>query len=345
MSASSSYGSAISASAAVPSERERERRRLGGRSAGFMARQEAALLRSGRANATSLSRVEEPLEEVEVDDDDDDDVGDDVGELSDDGRSGRSGGGGGGGSSRLRGRGAGAASVASRASRASYAPSLHPSVAGHTVVSMACSEATIGAGDATGYWDFAHRSVERSDLGHRCRECKMPFTAIGEPLTERRGARVSMRYHAECFSGYADPRSQAGSSHHVGHLAGSQLAAAPSDKAGSKMRTTQHFDGQRGVSARRDVAAATGRSGGVGGAGGGGVVAVGSDRMSGAAGKIAGFGSNSFGARSAKGTGMAAAAAAESGGGGLTEAQLRAHERRMDALPEEREGDDGESKS
>ena len=50
--------------------------------------------------------------------------------------------------------------------------------------------------------------VEKKDLGHTCRECRRPFTTIGEPLTERRGARISNRYHAECFSGFADPRSQ-----------------------------------------------------------------------------------------------------------------------------------------
>ena len=118
--------------------------------------------------------------------------------------------------------------------------SLHPSIAG-TAISMACSEVTIGAGDDTGYWDYKHRESTRSDLGHNCRECREPFRAIGEPMTERRGARVSMRYHAECFSGFADPRSQATSSHHVGRLAGSQFEAAPRRKADSKMRSAAHF--------------------------------------------------------------------------------------------------------
>ena len=30
--------------------------------------------------------------------------------------------------------------------------------------------------------------MQAKDLGHTCRECRMPFSAIGEPLTERRGA-------------------------------------------------------------------------------------------------------------------------------------------------------------
>merc|ERR1719359_1129869 len=110
--------------------------------------------------------------------------------------------------------------------------SVHPSVA----LSVGCSEATVGAGDDTRYWDFQHRRVEKKDLGHKCRECRRPFQTIGEPLTERRGARVSMRYHGECFSGFADPRSQSKSSHFEGRLAGTQMEAAPTNKAGSKMR-------------------------------------------------------------------------------------------------------------
>eukprot|EP00927_Polykrikos_kofoidii_P070813 TRINITY_DN67197_c0_g1_i1.p1 TRINITY_DN67197_c0_g1~~TRINITY_DN67197_c0_g1_i1.p1 ORF type:complete len:342 (+),score=46.02 TRINITY_DN67197_c0_g1_i1:73-1098(+) len=131
--------------------------------------------------------------------------------------------------------------AASTVSVASITCSLHPSVAGSTR-SMGCSETTIGAGDDTGYWDYQHRSATKGDLGHRCRECKLPFNRVGEPITERRGARVSMRYHAECFSGFADPRSQSSSSHHVGHLAGTQFEAAPQRKARSKMRTGAHFD-------------------------------------------------------------------------------------------------------
>ena len=68
----------------------------------------------------------------------------------------------------------------------------------------------IGAGNETEYWEFVHRKVERTDLGHRyhnctwwsefltamerCRECKQPFDRLGDPLTERRGARVSLRW-------------------------------------------------------------------------------------------------------------------------------------------------------
>ena len=82
--------------------------------------------------------------------------------------------------------------AASSTTTASRAPSLHPSLAG-TAISMACSDATIGAGDDTEYWDFRHRAVTAKDLGHTCRECRLPFATIGEPLTERRGARISSR--------------------------------------------------------------------------------------------------------------------------------------------------------
>jgi len=58
----------------------------------------------------------------------------------------------------------------------SYAPSMHPSLAGSVARSQACSESTIGAGDSTKYWDYQHRVTMRSDLGHKCRECRMPFS-------------------------------------------------------------------------------------------------------------------------------------------------------------------------
>jgi hypothetical protein len=115
-----------------------------------------------------------------------------------------------------------------------------------------------------------------------------------------------MRYHAECFSGFADPRSQASSSAHVGNLAGTQFAAAPAQKAGSKMRTGSHFVGK-------------------------------SDRGSG--GKIGAFlgGSHSFGSQSAKGQGISAQATRmPSGPGeGFSMEQLEEHNRRMEKESED----------
>eukprot|EP00966_Prymnesium_polylepis_P056881 1316499-Prymnesium_polylepis.1 len=177
-------------------------------------------------------------------------------------------------------------------------------------MSESCSRDTIGAGDATHYWDYQHRAVTRSDLGHKCRECKMPFTTIGDALTERRGARVSMRYHAECFSGFADPRSQCSSSHHTGSLAGHQLDAAPSTKAGSKMRTAKHFSGSsatRAADAPREIG------------GGGGKMGHG-----------LGMGSNGFGGCSSRPDVASAASNPQAqqprGPGDLSEAKLRAHD-------------------
>ena len=233
----------------------------------FQARQEAAAARQGRANAGSASRAAAPMP-LDAEGDVDD--------------------------------------AASAATRQSLARSVHPSCVG-SAISMACSEATIGAGDATGYWDYMHRSTTRADLGHRCRECKQPFSRIGEPLTERRGARTSMRYHGECFSGFADPRSQASSSHHVGKLAGTQFDAAPARKAGGKMRSAAHFE--TGGDSRY-------RGGGAGG-------------------KLAGYSAHGggFGQRSSKppAEGGAAAPPPTRQPGDLTEAALAEHLARLSA--------------
>lgn len=236
----------------------------------FSERHEAHLCKTGRSNAASASRHAAPMFEVE---------------------SGEDGGDG--------------ASVASRASKA---PSIHPSLAG-SMVSMACSEATIGAGDDTGYWDFQHRRCEKKDLAHRCRECRMAFTTIGEPITERRGARTSMRYHAACFSGFADPRSQCRSSHHEGHLAGSQLGAAPTNKCGTKMRASCHFEGN---SSR--IAASI------------------SSSMGGKFGGAMGMGSNSFGSKSSKNQGTPIAEAKRAPGG-FTEEELAAFNAQQGSPP------------
>ena len=256
----------------------------------FAERQDMAAIKSGRGNATAASRQRVEMPTVSF------------GMEADDGTDG----------------------AASSATRFSCAPSLHPSMAG-TAVSMACSEVTIGAGDDTAYWDFQHRCAEKSDLGHKCRECKRPFTKIGEPMTERRGARVSMRYHAECFSGFADPRSQAQSSHHTGRLQGTQLEAAPGGKAGSKMRTSTHFDsGGRLVQQQAQQQQARSSGGG-----------------SGKTGMGLAMGSNGFGAKSSKGQGGAAFNMSSleqdlsgiegadvvvgRGGGNLSESALKAH--------------------
>ena len=253
----------------------------GGCSDDFNKRQDAHLARTGRGNAIAASRKKAEM----LEDDDGPSAGDDS---------------------------------ASVYSRFSHAPSLHPSMAG-SMMSEACHPETIGAGDDTKYWDFQHRSVEKQDLGHRCRECRMPFTTIGDPLTERRGARVSMRYHAACFSGYADPRSQATSSHHAGRHAGTQLEAAPGAKAGSKMRTSQHFEGGGATRGGRNMPPTSTLGSGAGKTGMG-----------------LSMGSNGFGAKSSRGAtcaewAQATASASSGASSGLSEAALRRHDQTQEA--------------
>lgn len=86
---------------------------------------------------------------------------------------------------------------------------------------------------------FQVRECRPADLGHMCRECKKPITALGDLIAERRGARVQMRYHRACFSDDGDPRSQdsAKLSKWYTRL---QSTAAPAQKY-SKMRTKSHW--------------------------------------------------------------------------------------------------------
>jgi hypothetical protein len=239
----------------------------------FIHRQEHALVKKGQGNAANSSR-----RAVEMEFCDDDEV---FGNGGEDGKS-------------VGGR-----------TTFSAAASLHPSL--RSTYSMACSEITIGAGDNTAYWDFQHRTVVMKDLGHTCRECKRKFSRIGEPLTERRGARTSMRYHAECFSGFADPRSQSSSSMHMGNLAGTQLEAAPTNKAGSKMRTGSHFVGS---SDKR----------------------VGGNTSTNKINAFMGGSSAGFGAKSSKGKVTIKQPEGAAVIGGLSIAQLEEHTRRMEAI-------------
>ena len=199
----------------------RRQRLLGGRSSGFVQRSEAHLARHGRANAASLSRVAEPMLDVgEVEDCD---------EVDDDG--GRStmsklsrapsvapslhpsmaG------SVRSMACSEVTVGAGDRTECASAAPRLrhgsccilHPTPQsrcrcgrgepspGADVGSAQCdstcrpSTGCMLRGALRADWDFQHRLVQRTDLGHRCRECSQPFAKIGEALTERRQPRPS----------------------------------------------------------------------------------------------------------------------------------------------------------
>ena len=107
----------------------------------------------------------------------------------------------------------------------------------------AASAAVAARGDVSSdsaYWSCRQKRAGAVDVGHACKECKQPFTAVGEPLWVRRGGRIELRYHAACFSGEADPRTQAHGSYKTGHLAGSQAPAAPQQPF-RKMRTSSHW--------------------------------------------------------------------------------------------------------
>lgn len=94
----------------------------------------------------------------------------------------------------------------------------------------------------THYWDYALRDAGEKDIGNVCRECKRPFTTLGEQIVERRGARVALRYHRACFSWEADPRSQENGTFHKGKWARSTVFSdqAPEQRF-PKMRTATHF--------------------------------------------------------------------------------------------------------
>jgi hypothetical protein len=88
------------------------------------------------------------------------------------------------------------------------------------------------------YWASQARTCGARDLGHLCKECKQPFSQLGEPLTVRRGGRIELRYHSSCFSGAADPRSQPSSSFNT---TTHQLSGSAPKAAFHKMRTTSQF--------------------------------------------------------------------------------------------------------
>lgn len=69
--------------------------------------------------------------------------------------------------------------------------------------------------------------MNKIDLGHVCKECKKAFTKLSEQIAIRRGGRIELRYHTECFSGQADPRTQKSSTFNTSKWAGTQQLHAP----------------------------------------------------------------------------------------------------------------------
>jgi hypothetical protein len=90
------------------------------------------------------------------------------------------------------------------------------------------------------YWAYSSRPALAKDLGHTCRECKQPFTQLGEEIALRRGGRIELKYHSQCFSWQEDPRTQQQSSFNQGKWQGSQQVHAPREMY-RKMRTGTHF--------------------------------------------------------------------------------------------------------
>eukprot|EP01063_Lacrimia_lanifica_P025520 TRINITY_DN3334_c0_g1_i1.p5 TRINITY_DN3334_c0_g1~~TRINITY_DN3334_c0_g1_i1.p5 ORF type:complete len:109 (+),score=22.33 TRINITY_DN3334_c0_g1_i1:1139-1465(+) len=108
-------------------------------------------------------------------------------------------------------------------------------------MSSAASASRRTAADTdSGYWSYAYRTVERKDIGHKCKECKAPFGKLGEPMAVRRGGRIELKYHQACFSGEADPRSQNGSSYASGRWDKRLSHEAPAGQY-RKMRTGTHW--------------------------------------------------------------------------------------------------------
>ena len=94
--------------------------------------------------------------------------------------------------------------------------------------------------DDNKYWAYAYKNAGKTDLGHICKECKKPFTKLDEPMAIRRGGRIELKYHSDCFSGSGDPRTQKSSTYNTSKWAGTQQIHAPKGLY-NKMRTGSHF--------------------------------------------------------------------------------------------------------
>ncbi|CAM9822649.1 unnamed protein product, partial [Choristocarpus tenellus] len=96
-------------------------------------------------------------------------------------------------------------------------------------------------GDDTKYWDFAFRLLSKNELGHKCRECRQPFADTNDVIAVRRGGRIELRYHEQCFSGLADPRTQPASSANMGKFSNSLRGTEAPHEMYRKMRTRGHW--------------------------------------------------------------------------------------------------------
>jgi hypothetical protein len=108
---------------------------------------------------------------------------------------------------------------------------------------MATPAAVPAGASTTLYWKSQKRKTLARDIGHKCRECGAPFAKVGDGLVMRRGGRIELRYHAACFSGSDDPRSQPSSSFSAAEQ--KRLKVSLPDAAPQlpfrKMRTSSQF--------------------------------------------------------------------------------------------------------
>lgn len=76
-----------------------------------------------------------------------------------------------------------------RASSPSAAHSSLPDV----LMPSSTSASFFGNFDDSRYWDYAFRFTQKGDMGHHCRECKRPFSALNEAIAVRRSGDCGCR--------------------------------------------------------------------------------------------------------------------------------------------------------
>ena len=86
------------------------------------------------------------------------------------------------------------------------------------------------------YWTVSGGVADRI---YMCRECK-EIIHRGSKIACRDGRKIRLTYHAECFSGESDPRTQLTSSFTEQRYRGAVTAAAPDTKGSGKWSTSSY---------------------------------------------------------------------------------------------------------
>lgn len=106
------------------------------------------------------------------------------------------------------------------------------------------------------YWSVSRGVAARHMT---CRECRAIIT-VGAPIVARDGRKIRLVYHASCFSGSADPRTQTSSSFNQGRLPSRSFAdAAPATKGYGKWSTSYGLSGAHKVPTKHKVPLKEGR--------------------------------------------------------------------------------------